>query len=472
MNVDISNWNKRNVDVLPSGELCVRQSFKRLSSTFLSLIMVRAWTVKCQTTDVIWHYIMTNDATNGVRIFILDENEQQIQIYSYNTFVTPRDVTLSVIEDQLIICSPDLPAVWGIVGSGLVLATSVDSVNTMTTALENIPQGIAVAWAGRNVIATRETLYFSDALYPRTYTGQNAVDPPGGSIYGLHVSAGGALIVCTTNGVYALPEDAAASGQIVIGIFSKLTDYECINYKTTTVCKGRVYGLTQRGYRLIDEKDGHEVYLDERTGSVPALSIETNGRIHFNDYREGAIYAGQDTLYVHMGERFVHYTNLSFGLRSWWTSTSSGFFQYFGGVGFDNDGSEILFLKGLYFRNGNNGTEGNPQAVISGRLELPPDLSPVIRQITFASDSYNDFEFGVLNAVKTATPKRYSPIIGTDTWSGGSKYIEPRVQSRDTNWAVRGDDIYIALGIREHPAKIPSSIDIVFKGPGKKRPTN
>jgi hypothetical protein len=472
MNFDISNWDKRNVDVLPSGELCVREEFRRISSTFTGLQVLAGWTIKCQTTDVVWHYIVTLSSSLGVQLYIVDENQVTIQLFTYNSFTPPKDVSLSVIEDQVMICSPDLPALWGIVGSGVVIATSQASVNTMTTALTDIPMGIAVSWAGRNVIATREAMYFSDALYPRTYVGQNAIDPPGGSIYGLHVNAGGALIVCTTTGVYALPEDAAASGQIVIGIFSKLTDYECINYRTTASCKGRVYGLTKRGYRVVDDKGSDEVMLDDSTVSMPSLSGFSTGRIHFNDYREGKIFGGHDGVYVWMAGRAISYSNFSAKMKSWWTTTVSTMITSFGGMGFENDGTELFFFVGPHLRCGNNGNEADPIALVSGRVELPPELSPVVRYVTFASDTYESFRFFIRDTLKTATPKQFSPIVGTDTWEGGTKYIEPRIQSRQTDWALRGDDLVFVLGVSQHPSKIPSTLDVEFKGPGKKRHTN
>ena len=467
MQFKISSWDKRNVDVLPSGEVCVREAMQRLGSAVSSDIM-KAWTVRCQTTDVVWHYVLFF-ALTGNTLAIYDENLSLIQDFSYRISIQVSDASLSLVEDQLIISSPDLPTVWGVVGSGVVKAVSQASVNTMTTALENIPNGLSVSWAGRCVIADRQTMYFSDALYPRTYVGQNAIDPPGGVIYGMHVNAGGALIVCTASGVYALPEDAAASGQIVIGVFSKLTDYQCTGYQNTASCKGRVYGLTKRGYVLIDTQGSDEIMLDESQSTWPALSTGP-GRLTFDDYREGRIFAGQDGLYIHMANRYVKYVNLSTGLESWWASFTSTTFANLGGVGFDNDGKELFYASGLLTRNGNNGIEA-VVSLVSGRLKLPSNQSPVIRSITFATDSYSGHIFSINAVTKTITPKRISPIIGTDLWDL-KFYTNPKLQSRLSNWAIRGDDLLVCVGVAEHPHLIPMEIDVEFKGPGKKRETN
>lgn len=473
MNIDISSWDKRNVGALPSGELVVREVLEAPTTVFSTSTALKAWTIKCQSTDTVWHYIIGSSTSSGIFVQVIDENFVTIQIFLYNSFDLPKDISLSVVEDQLMITSPDLPSVWGVVGSGLIYATSQTSANTFTTVLENIPQGISVSWAGRCVIATRETIFFSDALYPRTYVGFNSVDPPGGSIYGLHVNSGGALIVCTTTGVYALPEDAAASGQLVVGVFSKLTDYECVNYKTTCSCKGRVYGLTKRGYRLIDTTGSEEVILDESVLSVPLLTGASAGRIHVNDYRDCEIFQGHDGVYVYFANKYLHYTDFTAKMKTWWHS-SDGIFVNFGGTGFENDGTEILFLRNPSFRNGNNSAiEGVTFALVMGRMELPSDLSPVIRHVTFASDSYRPFKFFIRGDMKSLIPKTFAPVVNTDTWEDATanEYQEPRIQSRQSDWSLRGDDLTFVLGVEDHPSRIPTSMDVVFKGPGKKRPT-
>jgi len=82
-------------------------------------------------------------------------------------------------------------------------------------------------------------------------------------IYGLHVNSGGALIIVTSKGVYALPEDAsyAGIGGIVLPIWTKLSDYECLGYNQSASFRGRVYGLTKVGYTLIDDKNTQDVFI-------------------------------------------------------------------------------------------------------------------------------------------------------------------------------------------------------------------
>lgn len=471
MNFDISSWDKRNVGVLPSGELCVAESYYELKSWSLDGTILFGSTVRCQTTDVVWHYIVWQRASDShICLTIQDENFVDIQVYDYGIVVSPSAVTFSIVEDQMMICSPDLPAVWGVVGSGVVLATSVASVNPNTTAIANIPRGLSVSWAGRCIIASRETLFFSDALYPRTFTGENTIDPPGGAIYGLHVSAGGALVVCTTSGVYTLPEDAASIGQIVLGVFSKITDYECFKYNTTCCVHGRVYGLTKKGFRLIDQQGTEETLLDEQVNSV------YDGRIHYNDYRDNRIGSSIYGPFV-ITPKHKLITDLASKLRAWEDSnlyTASNFLVK--DVLYENDGAELyLTSTNVQCRNGNNednSTADNLSGSIMGRIVLPPEKSPVVRGVTFASNSHESFSVRIRDTLKSVAPKQFSPIVGTDEWDKPIKYIEPRLQSRYFRFAHRGDDLVFALYVVQNPYLIPSVMDVEFKGPGKKRDTN
>lgn len=470
MNFNIEDWDKRNVDLLSSDEFCVREVLSSIQLGFdagSKDIAIKAWSVKCQTTNVAWHYVLFYHNTDGVTLHIYDDLYELIQSFKYNVKIIPETASLSVVEDQLLITSPTLRSVWGIVGSGVVYATSQPSVNTMTTALEEIPKGISVSWAGRCVIADRQTLYFSDALYPRTYVGNNQVDPPGGTIFGLHVDAGGALIVCTSTGVYGLSEDAAASSQIVIGVFAKLSGYNCLNYNNTVSHRGQVFGLTERGVTVIDSPNQPEILLDEKT--VP---INDYGRIFFRDYREGRLFSGNESLFIQVDERTTCMVNTSRKFKSWWVTGTS--LTYLAGVGFENDGTEIFINDQIVFKLGNNTTDSRESritAIISGRLELPPEISPVLRNVDFMSDAWDTMSVFIRDIEKTVTPKKFSPIIGTDSWNTGA-YIEARYKSIQTSWALRGDDLPFTLKVKDFPFKVPKTFDVGFKGPGKKRNTN
>ncbi len=475
MLVQTKGWDLRNVWPLPSGELAVRPTLINIADSYAtnSKNYLSGFSVKNPRTDETWHYCLAKFAPSNLILYTFPEwfNWENLTQPIQDSYISelPIDtvskwgLSYALVEDEILICSPFFDTYWGVVGSGTIPAEKVASVNPNTTAL-NVPRGICVGWAGRAVIATPEALYFSDALAPRTFVAENIVNPPGGSIYGLHVNAGGALIVCTSTGVYALPEDAAASGQLVIGIFSKLTDYETISYDSTCSHKGRVYGLTKKGYRLIDEQGSNETELDEL-----AINHYDEPRIHFDDYRVGRIFSAPDALVVSIAE-YLHLTDMNTKNRTWWYSFSgevSGFALR--GVLLEDSGEPVyLFYNGPAWQCGNRGA--TIKGSITGNIQLTPEISPVLRHIEFMSDSYTTYTVHINNTSKTKAGFANAPLVGTDTWTGGTAYREAAKRSRQTDWAVRGDDINIGIDVLHYPHKIPVSVNFEFKGPGKKRP--
>jgi hypothetical protein len=474
-NYSTKKWDMRNVWPLPSGKLAVRPTLEEITQFGAAPNnFVAAFSVRNARTNSVFHYHINSSAPYVLTV--ADENLVVQQTYNLGTNKEPRAVSWGIVEDELMISSPDFPTIWGVVGGVLVKAETVPSVNPSTTAVPVIPVGIGVSWAGRYVISDGEFVWFSDGLAPRTYVAANAVNPPGGAIFGLHVNAGGALIICTTEGVYALPEDAAASDtNIVLGVFSKLTDHSTLAYNTSCSSNGRVFGLTVAGYKLIDEQNGREVFLSED-------SISRNpGRITFNDYRNGRIYGANAGPIVTIGP-YMNFTHLQKDMKSWFhhNSTQQAVYGGFSLVGIlvDHDGTEMYVCKTAAYRfNGNQESEDSlsPAPVygyIAGRLRTPPEASPVIRHVTFATDSDEPFKVFIHTVEKTISPKQYSPVIGTDSWGNTVKYREHVRQSRELSFAIRGDDVMFQLGVKGYPSEMPEVVDVVFKGPGRKRPTN
>ena len=480
MNVNTQNWDKRNVWPLPSGELVVRQTLVNVADAFATSAKkyLGGFSVKNPRTEEVWHYCLTLEIglTTDLYLRIFPEwfdwenSSSSIEAILLNSTTYSSGLeglkfgfSYALVEDEIIITSPFFGTYWGIVGGGLILAAKQASGNPNTTAIE-IPRGISCSWAGRSVIATSDALHFSDALKPRTYVAENIVNPPGGSIYGLHVNSGGALIICTTSGVYAFPEDAAASGQVIVGIFSKLTDYETVSYDSTVSHKGRVYGLTRKGYRLIDDSGSDEYELDEK-----AYAHFDEPRIHFDDYRNGRIFSMPDAIVVSVAE-YLHLTDMNTRLGTWWYRFSGepAKFDLRGTLLEGNGEAVFLFYDAPAWECGNKGA--TIKGSITGNIQLGPENSPVLRHLDFMSDSYATYTIHVNNTSKTKAGFANAPIVGTDTWTGGTKYREAAKRSRQTDWAIRGDDININIDVSHYPHKIPNTVDLVFKGPGKKRP--
>jgi hypothetical protein len=455
---------------LGSGELAVRPELNVYRSTldFLGNIIAGGFTVKSQTTDSVYHYVLYFGGDGTLEVMVLDDNLVAVQQFVTDIKTVPRVVSHCVLGDELVITSPDFPMMWSLVGGPLSFAQPVDSVNPGTTILPVLPRGISVSWAGRVVLSDGQGLYFSDALYPLTYVGANVVDPPGGVVYSLHVNAGGALIVVTSDGVWALPEDAAAVDQIVVGVFSKLTDYQCNGYDKTCSVNGRVYGLTKRGYKLVDEPGFEEEICDEQ---VATLTNSVN-RITYDDYRLkriipgslGPIVACDDKcLMVFIADKF----------KSWMLGGT--FSKRLIARLYNNDGEEIyLFSDNIYVLGGTNlsGAYSSVKSSVHGRVKLSPVLSQVIRKVTFCSNSHKDFSMSIRGDVKTQTPKSFAgSVLGSFVWGSG-KYLEPVLQSRSFNWEIRGDDLVFELMVIGYPYLIPDTLSIDFAGPGERRDTN
>lgn len=465
-NIQTKDWDLRNAWPLATGEIAVREQLATIQS--IGTEGLAAFTVKNQRTNVVWHYVL-----GTTTLSVYDENIVQVFSITHGVSLPSGKIplTYAVVEDEIVISSPYLPTYWGIVGSGLIVSTKVTSVNPNTTAI-NIPRGLCVSWGGRVVMSDGASLYFSDALYPRTFVAENIVDPPGGVIYGLHVNAGGALIVVTSTGVYGLAEDASVSGQIVLGVFSKLTDYSAIDYLTSACTHGRVYGLTKKGYRLIDDAGSNETLLSENV--MARINIP---RIAFEDYRIGTILGGDHGPIVSIGG-YLHMTDLATKTESWWTSydSTSGNTKRFivNGLLYDNSGEEMYVAPGqVYMLYGNRddlvGANEKDIGVVAGRIVAPPNTSPVIRWIQFETDSEEDVEVFIRTTTKTNHVTPIAPVIGTAVWDSGF-YAEVPLRSRQMDFAIRGTELAMELRTYEYPSRIPQVVDVTFKGPGKSRP--
>lgn len=469
MNVDVTGWDKRNVWPLPSGQPAVRPSFKQVYAAATGRSLVGGFSLRNPRTDAMWHCLfdVASTGTPDCKMRIVDHNFVELQVLATNSAGVPRAVCCSPVEDQVLITSPDFASIWMLLGGAATRATKKASVNPNTTALQ-VPRGLSVSWAGRPVVAGPDALYIGDALQVRTFVAENTLSPPGGAIHGLHVAAGGALVVCTSTGVWALPEDAAASGQIVVGVFSKLTDYECVAYNTTAITHGRLFGLTTKGYRTIDEADSDETLLDEQVVSRTA----PGGRLAFNDYRSGRLLGGAHGPIAVQGN-FAHMTDLATGLRSWMHTADTAYPLAMVGLLQGNDGEELYITPTGICRMIGNTEVVNGVAVtatLAGRIITPPEVSPVLRHVTFESDTPATLACSVNGTVKTSSPRQVAPVVGTDWWDVGLTYREPPMRSQRFIWAERTDDVAVELQVVDHPARLGPSVDVEFKGPGKRRP--
>ena len=277
------------------------------------------------------------------------------------------------------------------VGSGAYLAEKVDSVNPGTTAID-VPRGIVTAWNNRFVIANGQSIFFSDLIAetggdPRTFVveNQNSIQS---TVFGLHVAAGGQLVVVTSGGVYGLDSGQAAVQVVAAGstAWQKLHHHEATSLESSCVVNGRVWALTRRGYMLVDTENDQEVALDQALQPrywAPRYALQ--------DYRPARMYGGELGPIVSVDTfNGTHMHDLAHDLRSWWNSNPAQASWKVRGVLRGPDGVQMLMTQNSVLRMFGNfdGTAAisgaetiQPFGVLAGIMPTRPYDSPTVREI-------------------------------------------------------------------------------------------
>ncbi len=477
--IDVTGWAKRNLWPLSDGSVAVRPGIRDIYSAVANRTIVAGFSLIEPNTGEGWHYIVDVDSQDATAadttIRVYDENWVLLQAYATGSDVTPEVVTYGVLLDFLTISSPSFDTVFGFVGGGLIKALKQSSINTGTTAIE-VPRGLCVAWASsRIVMADGTSVYISDPVTalggdPRTFVAENQIVLPD-VIRGLHVSSGGALIMVTERGVYSLSEQAAAVGQIPVGDLQKVTDYEAQSLGSTVTAHGRVFGLTQKGFRLVDMEGAEEQLLDD-----PMMPVGHGVRIQSEDYRRMCkAYPGQrGPVFSYPHANAVHMVDLGTGVRSWWTFTHSGEGKVVG-VLRERDGDEILLTEAAAYRvvGNHDGVAGLTEEAAAvkgfylGRIQSPVQGSPVIRRLDVASDTGSNVLGACRGEDKTSAPTQRGAVIGTAVW-GTDAETEAAVQSAQFRFSTRTDDISLEAGAEQPLSRVDPGVYLEVRGPGKK----
>jgi len=474
--INVSGWARHNLWPLPSGEVAVRPGLRRTHAADLSGSSVPGgcFSVRTDTDDEVYHY-RVRVQSGVVYVDRLDETYTAQNLLTWGTAV-PEVVTYAVVGDQIVIASPGLPTLWGYVGGNLYEAKKKDGVNPDLTALE-IPSGVCVGWAGRLVISTGLGLYFSDAVGPtapnavRTFVSPNVLDPPGGAVMDLRVTSSGDLYAITTTGVYALSREASTAGQIVLGVWRKVSDYSAPKRGCTTTSRGRVWGLTRAGVRLVDTADPYEIQLAE-----PRVSKTTSDPISTHDFRMQAyLYAGEDGVVVSMPQQKVICAfDEASQTFSWWSSSGSGSVVSLDvmGTGADEFGRMLLFTSDQVLRPTGNQDQGNPTVygTFLGRIPTSPGQSLIVREIQPASDTSGVIVASIGGTQKTAAPPQSGILLGTG--DNGDTWVTAPLRSRQLLFASRSDDHGVEVGASGCLSRVSESVDVAMTGIGKKRGSN
>lgn len=470
--IDVSSWASTNVWRHSSGELCVRPGLRRLYTPTQGEVGARAlvggFSVVNGYTPEVWHYVfdVAQSGSLDLKLRVLDWTFQTVQVLSVNADMVPRVITCSIVEGQALICSPDFPTLFFMVGIGGVrTADSVVSTNPSTTAIP-VPRGVSTVWCNRVVICDGRSMFVSDPVTAtggdvRTFVAENQNQRPG-FVFGVHEGAGDSLVCVTSAGVYALESAAAAVG--IVG--SNGTAWRLVNHNVATsyasscAVRGRIYGLTRDGYTLVDTEGAPETFLSE-----PLMPRALFTRISLEDYRSCRMYPSDEGPMVAAPTvRALHRTDTQRDLRSWWRSSTftTVTFNVVGTLR-DLDGTEMLITStGVFAMAGD----------FDGEVALTSEVGAVTGSLFGAFSESNVYvtyvdigaavggEDSLLScAVRGSLKTREMPsdangfIIDTDTWDLSIKRLTttPVKSCRFSFGAARcaaGDDIGVEIGVQ------------------------
>jgi len=477
MKIDITQWPSRNAWQLPSGHLAVRPGLRLCAFAAGGYEIIGCASVKVEETDEYWHYTLQRQTTaNGsLQVIMLDDRFNEVIYASVSSAVRPPGLWVAGVLGEVLIGAPGINTLWGVIGSAAVPAIKVASDNEANTPAIQVPRGMCVRWANRVVVASGRTLYVSDPVAvdggdPRTFTGVNTI-ARSGAIYGIHVARNGDLVLCQDDGVFSWPVDAAAA-VAPIGEWRLACSHRTLNYNSTAMHKGRLYGLTRRGYSLIDVEGAQAVALDE------PYSTRTVARIARDDWRRERMVEGPWGPIVSINGHFLM-TDIDRGVASWWSMTHTSENNIIVGTLHTGEGEELLVTsRGIYRIFGNydgNATTENGSAVeaqFHNIVESGPESAPVLRRLHWGTDSAVEPSVAIRATQHQDTRPEGANglVIGTNSWGGGNKYETPKMRSVAVDFAGdRTDDNSIELEASRPLSRVARSIFVEEDSPAPDR---
>lgn len=434
MILDVSKWRMRDMWREPDGDLCVRPGVRILAE--INETIVGGFSVKNESTGEVWHYIATDEGADGIHLHIYEEDFTEFQDFTWSvTTVEVSAVTHAIVQGQMVICCPELPTLYGLVGSGVGLAEAVASDNPSATALTEVPRGIVVAICNRAVIANGRTLYVSDPIGLdggdlRTFVGVNVNQRPG-IIYGVHEGAHGALVCVTSVGTFALDVDAFAVQ--VVGMngsaWRLLSHTGALSFESSCVHRGRVWVVVQDGIALCDVETTEEIALAD-----PTMPRQYGPQIT-GDFRGGRLFAMNEGPVLALEDfNALWRSDLNAEHFSWWTTLGT-----MRGVLSRADGGDLILLgdnvweftgdfdAGSSIEDADD--EDQPRGVILGVVPATALDNMLPRQVQFAAavdgavrisiavrgsvhtaDAMPADAFGVVDNEEPGEDNRWSPV--------------------------------------------------------------
>lgn len=480
--VDVSEWAKVNLWRRPSWELAVRPGLRRVYTPDSGRVIVGGFSILNKYSNETWHYVfdVADSGSRDLRLRILDDNFVVFQVLLINADAVPRVITYAVVEGQIVISSPDFPTLWGLVGSGMRIATKEESDEAGVTELA-VPRGIVSSWCNRVVIGSGSSLFISDPVAstggsPRTFRAANQNARPA-TIYGLHEGAGDMLVVVTAAGTYGL--DSAASAVAEVGSnetpWRVLSHHPATSYGSSCVSRGRVYALSVRGWVAVDVEDGEEQNVSE-----PVMSRAYGPRIESEDYRSCRLYGTDDgPLIAYDDINAIHRSDVSRETHSWWRSAHSPTNFHVRGLLRGPDGGEDVLLceNGAFAMAGNFDGEvalsspvaTQPIGLLVGAIPTAPAQNPRIESIEMKAEAGGTSGGRVYCAVRGAVKGPTRPqadkmgvTIGVDSWGSGApkRYTATPMTSVKFAFNEPTQDIGVEIGVEYPLARIGLNIDM------------
>jgi hypothetical protein len=472
--IDLGDFELHNLQAR-DGALYVRDALRShvtATSLHASSEFFGGFSLRAPNTSEIYHYFFLRvPSTLDGYCYITDEEYSVFTSTALGRVPDGAYVTYAQQGNQVLVNSPHLSsAFYGIVGSSLIRAVKQDSVNPDTTAID-IPTGIVCSFGNRNPIAQGAIVYFNDpGTEIRTYTGANAVNV-GGVVTDMFEGPGGGLYMCTTNGVYVLPQDSIGQGQLVYGMLSKVSAYETSSYGNAVAARSGLFGLTRNGVASIGESV-NEVRLTDYNGR--RYRTEYVGPGSGSDYRNGRIFQSNDGLLISIDGRLVSF-EIGEASYSWMYNSTE--MDVIGRLR-SRDGADLWLMPDrLVEQIGNLEFDASTIAGYAcGTVPVDTEGSTLIRSVTTTGNNIGRSQYAyIMSTAKSATTPasgRADNVIGTDTWSASNLYTVEEDRSRRHLVAIRTDHLDLEIGLEGSGSKLgPVALDSM-RGKGRRRPTN